>query len=60
MADSTGRRNTSIWRWVDGTTTGLGNGGDGAAGDAVSGAAAGGAAGAPAAVLGGDRWWCCE
>jgi len=35
-AESSGRRNTSSWRWVNGTTTGLGSGGDGEATDAIA------------------------
>jgi len=40
-AESSGRRNTSNWRWVYGTTTGLGSGGDGEATDAIARPAAG-------------------
>jgi putative transposase len=40
-ADSSGRRNTSIWRCVHGTTTRLGGGSDGKGCDAVAGSAAG-------------------
>jgi len=54
-AESSGRRNTSSWRWVNGTTTGLGSGGDGEATDAIARPAAGRAAGASTGVLGGDR-----
>jgi hypothetical protein len=40
-ADSTGRRNTSIWEVVHGTTARLGSDGDRASADAFSGTAAG-------------------
>jgi hypothetical protein len=55
LADSTGRRNTFMWRWANGATAGMGSCPGGAAGDAVAGAASGGQARTPAAVLGGDR-----
>jgi hypothetical protein len=54
-ADSTGGRNTFMWRWANGATTGMGSCPSGAAGDAFAGAACGGQARTPAAVLGGDR-----
>ena len=54
-AESSSRRNTLSWRWVYGTTTGLGSGGDRKATDAVARQAAGRAAGASTGVLGGDR-----
>jgi hypothetical protein len=55
LVDSTGRRNTSIRRCVDGTAKGVGGSSDRKACDAVSRPAAGGAARASAAVLEGDR-----
>jgi hypothetical protein len=54
-ADSTGRRNTSIWRCMDGTAKRMGSSCGGKAADAVTGSPAGGRARTPAAVLGGDR-----
>jgi hypothetical protein len=54
-AESSGRRNTSSWRWVYGTTTGLGSGGDAETTDAIARPAAGRAEGASTGVLGGDR-----
>jgi len=59
-ADSTGRRNTSIWRCAHGTAKRVGSGRGGKATDAVAGPPAGGQAGGPAAVLGGDRAWAVE
>src|SRR6266566_1346687 len=54
-AESSGRRNTSSWRWTYGATTGLGIGDDREAADAIARPAAGRAAGASTGVLGGDR-----
>jgi hypothetical protein len=53
--DSTGCRNTSIGRCVDGTAKRVGSSSDRTACDAVAGSASGGAARASATVLEGDR-----
>jgi hypothetical protein len=54
-ANSTGRRNTFMWRWANGATTGMGSCADRTPCDAFAWAASGGQARTPAAVLGGDR-----
>jgi hypothetical protein len=54
-ANSTGRRNTSIWRCIYGTAKRMGSSCNGAVGDAFAGAPSGGRTRRPAAVLGGDR-----
>jgi hypothetical protein len=59
-ADSTGRRNASMRRSCDGSSSASWGGSCGAGSDAVAGSAAGGAVGAPPAVLGGDRSRCVE